>query len=97
MYEVVTDGRHPLAFEVSGNGDFVYVEEELAPRSLPEPVLARVSRVYPGVEIAYATREFRRSSGPDVVYEVYLRHGAKIREVEFEASGQPHGTEEQVF
>lgn len=82
---------------MSGNGDLVYVEEELAPRSLPEPVLARVSRVYPGVEIAYATREFRRSSGPDVVYEVYLRRGPIIREVEFDASGQPHGTEERVF
>jgi hypothetical protein len=97
VYELVTGGRQPRAYEVSPEGDLIYVEEELPPHRLPQPVIAGISRAYPKVEIAYATREYRRTSGPAELYEVYLRLGPEIREIEFEPSGQVYAAEKRVF
>lgn len=96
-YEVITSGRRPRALEVSAGGDLVYVEEEVDPRRLPKSVLGELSRIYPGLEVVYATRESRRRDGPPVVYEVYLRRGAQLREVSFAESGRLFLAEQPVY
>lgn len=87
-YELVTGGRVPKAVEVTPSGELIYVEEELPPHRLPSAVLQALSRVHPGGEIAFATREFRRSSGPAVLYEIYVRTESGLRELCFDPAGR---------
>lgn len=96
-FELMTAGPRPRALEVSPEGDLVYVEEEVDPGRLPGGVIAALSRVYPGMPVAFATRESRRRIGPPVIYEVYLRRGTRVREVSFESNGRVFSAEGPAF
>ena len=96
-YELVTGGRVPRAVEVTPSGELIYVEEELPPHRIPFAVLQALSRVHPGREIAFATRKFRRSSGPAVLYEIYVKREGGLRELCFDPAGRLLFEEDQTF
>ncbi|MDQ5857841.1 MAG: glycosyltransferase family 39 protein [Acidobacteriota bacterium] len=87
-YELVTSGRRPRAIGISSAGNLNYVEEEIDPGRLPPAIRESLRRAYPDTRVAFATRESKRVTGPEVLYEVYLLQGDSLQEIYFEVSGR---------
>ncbi|MBC8645751.1 MAG: hypothetical protein H7X85_01200 [Thermoanaerobaculia bacterium] len=95
--DFVTPRLNGVPYFVTPSGELIYVEEELPPHRIPFAVLQALSRVHPGSEIAFATREFRRSSGPAVLYEIYVKREGGLRELCFDPAGRLLVEEDQTF
>ncbi|MEO8349275.1 MAG: glycosyltransferase family 39 protein [Acidobacteriota bacterium] len=87
-YELVTSGRNPRAIGISSDGNLNYVEEEIDPGRLPPAIRESLRRAYPDTRVAFATRESKRVTGPEVLYEVYLLREDGLQEIYFEVSGR---------
>lgn len=88
LYELVTGGRSPRAVKVTARGEFVYLEEEVQLRDLPDPVRHGILRSYPLARHSAFMREFRRARPPPVVFEVHLSVDGVKGEAHFDAAGQ---------
>jgi uncharacterized membrane protein YkoI len=79
--EVYADGRES-EIKVTESGAVVEIEEELDPAELPAEILASVRSLFPDAEILEAEKMMR------VAYEVELRVGERVVEVEISPTGE---------